>query len=385
MSPKKRQKFLIIDGHALIHRSFHALPLSLKTSSGEVVNAVYGFASFLLKAIKDLKPDMIALALDKKGPTFRHESYKDYKATRVKAPDELYAQIPRVRELAECLNIPVFEIQGCEADDVIGTLTAKIKNADKIIVTGDMDTLQLVDNHTKVYTMSRGFADSIIYDEKAVSERYGIQPDQVIEYKALRGDPSDNIPGVKGIGEKTAVELLQEFGTIKNLYKNIKSPKISDRIRQLLIEYKEDALMSHDLATIRRDISFPINETQLHFGGFDREKALSLFKELEFKSLMPRLIGLEYTDKKEAAASIQKRTDDKFSRNVKDLSYTIIEDGKAFESFFKKFSTQKIFAFDTETSGFDCFTSSLLGISVSWKVGEAYFLSIRETSKNLKL
>lgn len=381
MSPKKKPKFLIIDGHALIHRSFHALPLSMRTTSGEPVNAVYGFASFLLKAIKDLKPDMIALALDEKGHNFRHEAYSDYKAHRVKAPDDLYAQIPRVKELAETLNIPTFQISGCEADDVIGTLVSKVKNAEKIIVTGDLDTLQLVDDNTKVYTMSRGLLDTVIYDEAAVRDRFGLEVDQMVEYKALRGDPSDNIPGVKGIGEKTAAELLREFGTVEKLYKNINSKKISDRIRQLLIDHKADALMSHDLATIRRDIKLDLDEEKLVFGGFDRVAALDLFKKLEFKSLMPRLMALEYADKKASAVQRENRTSDKYARNTKDLKYEIIETDKAFALFLKKLSAQKRFAFDTETSGFDCFTSDLLGMSFAWKSGEAYFLSIKQTSR----
>ncbi len=380
MSPKKKQKFLIIDGHALIHRSFHALPTTLKTHQGEIVNAVYGFTSFLLKAIKDLKPNMIALALDKKGKTFRHETFADYKGTRVKAPDELYAQIPRVKEIAQTLNIPIFEIAGCEADDVIGTLSAKVTDAEKIIVTGDMDTLQLIDKDTKIYTMSRGLLDSVVYDEAAVRDRYGLNVDQIVEFKALRGDPSDNIPGVRGIGEKTATELLQEFGTIEKLYKNINSKKISDRIRQLLIDHKKEAFMSHDLATIRRNIKLTINEKELTFGDFDHDKAMKLFSELEFKSLIPRLIALEHGDKKIANQKSQDRTDEKFERNKDKLNYTVIDTEKAFVSFYKKLKDQKRFAFDTETSGFDNFSSDLLGASFSWKSGVAYYVSLCQES-----
>ncbi len=243
----------MIDGNALIHRSFHALPPTMTTKKGEMVNAVYGFATVLLKALKEFKPDYVVLTLDKSGPTFRHKEYKEYKATRVKAPDDLYAQIPRVRELAEAFAIPVFAESGFEADDLIGTITKKVDgDIEKIIVTGDMDTLQLVDDNTKVYTMSRGLSDSVLYDAKAVKARYDLKPEQMIDYKALRGDPSDNIPGVKGIGEKTAVELLKEFKTLDGVYKNIKSKKIKDRIRELLQEYKDDAQMSKSLATIKR-------------------------------------------------------------------------------------------------------------------------------------
>lgn len=378
---KKLPKLLIFDGNALIHRSFHALPPTMKTSKGEIVNAVYGFTSFLLRAIKEFKPEMVALALDMKGPTFRHESYEKYKATRVAAAPELYAQIPRAREVAEVLEIPVFQISGCEADDVIGTIAKKMDGkAENIIVTGDMDTLQLINDNTKVYTMSRGVSESIMYDTAQVKQRYGLTPDQIIEFKALRGDPSDNIPGVKGIGEKTAVELLQEFKTVKNLYKNINSKKIKPRIKELLETYEKDAMMSHDLATIRCDISFDFDPKKLHFSGFNRERAVELFNELEFKSLLPRLLQTGSADKKAAALLSSVRADDKFKRDKSEFNYQIITTDKDFNTFLKKLEKQKLFAFDTETSDLDPFTSSLLGISVSWKKEEAYFLSINQPS-----
>lgn len=380
MPQKKLPKLLIFDGNALIHRSYHALPPTMKTSQGEVVNAVYGFTAFVLRAIKEFKPEMVAVAFDEKGGNFRHETYKEYKANRVKAPDDLYAQIPRAREVAEILEIPVFRIAGCEADDVIGTLVSKVKDAEKIIVTGDMDTLQLVDKTTKVYTMSRGFNDSILYDEKQVRERYGLEPDQIVEFKALRGDPSDNIPGVRGIGEKGAIELLQEFKTLKNIYKNLKSETIKPRIKELLETYKDDAFMSHDLATIRRDIAFPFQEKDLAFGGFDRERAEKLFIELEFRSLLPRLSQTGVVDKKATALLQTARTADKFSRDEKEFSYHIIETDKDFSAFFKKLSLQKRFAFDTETSGLATFGEDLLGMSFSWKDEEAFYLALNQKS-----
>jgi DNA polymerase-1 len=380
MPQKKLPKLLIFDGNALIHRSFHALPTTMRTSKGEVVNAVYGFTAFVLRAIKEFKPEMVAIAFDEKGKTFRNDTYDKYKANRVKAPDELYGQIPRAREVAEVLEIPVFRIAGCEADDVIGTIVRTVKDAEKIIVTGDMDTLQLVDDHTSVYTMSRGFADSILYDEKQVIERYGLKPDQIVEFKALRGDPSDNIPGVRGIGEKNAVELLQEFSTVKNLYKNLKSDKIKPRIKELLEAHRDDAFMSHDLATIRCDIQFPFDEKALKFGGFDRDRAEKLFIELEFKSLLPRLSQTGVVDKKATALLAGARTADKFARDEKEFNYTIIQTDKDFATFFKKLSAQKRFAFDTETSGLDNLSCDLLGMSFSWKNEEAYYLDIKQKS-----
>jgi len=223
---KTKPRLIIIDGNALIHRSFHALPPTLRTKNGVLVNAVYGFTSFLLKALNEFKPEFVVLTLDKAGPTFRHKKYQEYKATRVKAAAELYEQIPLVKRVAKAFTIPIFEKSGYEADDLIGTICQKTKNRktlEKIIITGDMDALQLVNKKTKVYTMSRGLAASILYDETKVKERYNLSPQQIIDYKALRGDPSDNIPGVKGVGEKMATELLVKFQNLDNIYQCLSS------------------------------------------------------------------------------------------------------------------------------------------------------------------
>lgn len=225
---KNKKKLIIIDGNALIHRSFHAIPPTLRTKGGLLVNAVYGFSSFMLKALTEFRPDYVVLTLDKKGPTFRHEAYSEYKATRVKAPNELYEQIPLIKRLAQAFDIPVFELSGFEADDLIGTICKLTENSnlEKIIITGDLDTLQLVNKDTKVYTMSRGLSDSILYDEEKIKERYGFGADKIIDYKALRGDPSDNIPGVRGVGEKSATELLLKFENLEGIYQALEKKKV---------------------------------------------------------------------------------------------------------------------------------------------------------------
>ena len=386
-----KAKFMIIDGNALIHRSFHALP-PLTTKTGEIVNAVYGFTSVLIKAIKEFRPEYIALTLDRKEKTFRHKQFKDYKATRVKAPDELYAQIPRVKEIAQGFNIPIYELAGFEADDLIGTLANKVDGQlEKIIVTGDMDTMQLINGHTKVFTMKRGLTDSMVYDEKAVRERYSLEPEQMIDFKALRGDPSDNIPGVKGIGEKTATELLQNFKTLDGVYKNIQSKKIKDRTRELLIQFKDNAYMSKDLATIKLDAPIEFDLSEARFGQFDQEKLAKLFNELEFRSLLPRLQGLSETAKKRPASpagGLEKSADyeqvDKFKRNLELFKYELIDNDKKFNNFLKKLEAQKEFAFDTETANFNPVTAELLGISFSWKAGEAYYLEVRSKKLEVK-
>ena len=380
----KKEKFMIIDGNALIHRSFHALP-PLTTKTGEIVNAVYGFTTVLIKAIKEFRPEYVALTLDRKEKTFRHEKFKDYKATRVKAPDELYAQIPRVKEIARGFNIPVYELAGFEADDLIGTLAYKVDGAvEKIIVTGDMDTMQLINNHTKVFTIKRGLTDSVIYDEKAVRERYGLGPEQMIDFKALRGDPSDNIPGVKGIGEKTATELLQNFKTLDGVYKNIKSEKIKDRIRELLAQYKDKAYLSKELATIKCDSPIEFNLDEARFGKFDKEKLAKLFNELEFRSLLPRLQGLAQDTEKRFEKLGDYEQIDKFKRNLELFKYNLVDNDKKFDNFFKKLLAQKEFAFDTETANFNPVTAELLGISFSWEAGEAYYLEIKTKKSKIK-
>ncbi|MDD5071253.1 MAG: DNA polymerase I [Patescibacteria group bacterium] len=374
---KANPKLLIIDGNALIHRSFHALPPTMSTKAGEIVNAVYGFTAVLLKAIREFKPRYVVLTLDRKAPTFRHEQFKEYKATRIKAPDDLYAQIPRVKEIAESFSIPIFEKDGFEADDLIGTIAKKINGGvEKIIVTGDMDTLQLVNSLTKVYTMSRGLSDSVIYDAEAVKTRFGLTPEQMIDFKALRGDPSDNIPGVRGIGEKGAIELLANFKTLDGVYENIESKKIKDRTRSLLKEQKKQAYLSKNLATIKCDVNLNFDLEKTRFAGFDQERVVKLFSELEFKSLLPRLHALA-GQSEETKEVKEEKILDKFERNRKKFKYILVKEEKGFEKFFRELKKQKYFTFDTETSSFDPLTARLLGVSFSWKEGESCFISTR--------
>jgi DNA polymerase-1 len=376
---KRKGKLMIIDGNAIIHRSFHALPPTLRTKSGELVNAVYGFASFLIKSWKEIKPDYIVLTLDKKGPTFRHERYAEYKATRVKAPDDLYKQIPLVKDVATAFNIPIFEMSGFEADDLIGTIaTVSDKDVDKVIVTGDMDTLQLVNDNTKVFAMGRGLSEAVLYDANKVRERFNIDPDQMIDYKALRGDPSDNIPGVKGIGEKTASELLNEFGSLEKLYEKLRIAnyelKITERIKKLLLEHEKEAFLSKELATIKLDVPIEFDLEKCLASDFDINKVAEIFSDLEFKTLLPRVQELAARastgEEKTAAAA------DKFARDRESFKYVLVDDDKKFEKFLAQLKKQKFFAIDTETTGFDPITSSLRGISFSWKEGEAYFVPI---------
>jgi DNA polymerase I len=373
---KSSKKLILIDGNAIIHRAYHALP-PLTTKSGELVNAVYGFTSTLLSVIEKFKPDYVAASFDLKGPTFRHEKFVEYKANRVKADDELYAQIPRVKDVVRAFNIPIYEKAGFEADDVIGTLArqaGELKDGiETIIVTGDMDTLQLIDDDTKVYTMRRGLSDAIIYDAQSAAERYGgLMPSQLIDYKGLRGDPSDNIPGVKGIGEKTAIALLTDFKTVEGVYENIE--KVKGAVREKLERDKAQALLSKELATIDRNapVELDINATKIH--EFDRAKLVKLFGELNFYSLVKRLPRPGDADPQEKSIIPAKSS----GKGVQDIKYEICDD-KTFENVAKDLQSQKELSLVPDVR-----ENVLKGIAFSWKTGRATYVPFTaSTSKRL--
>ncbi|RLC37628.1 hypothetical protein DRH29_00845 [candidate division Kazan bacterium] len=284
-----KKKLVLIDGNALIHRAFHAFSrANLVSPTGEPTGGTFGFAMMLLDIFTKLRPDYIAVAFDTGKPTFRHEEYKEYKAQRVKAPQELYDQIPRIQELVETFNIPVFLKEGFEADDVIGTLARQApQDIDVYIATGDMDALQLVNNHTFVYAPRKGFADIVTYNTEKVLETKGLLPEQMIDFKGLRGDPSDNIPGVPGIGEVTAKKLLFEFKTMENIYQNL--DKIKEKTRILLRDNEKIALQSKKLATILTDIPIELNLKKAEAIEFNPEEVRQLFDKLGFRSLINKI------------------------------------------------------------------------------------------------
>lgn len=280
------KKIIIIDSNSVIHRAFHALP-PFKNKKGEVVNAVYGYLTFLFKAIRELEPDYIAACFDVSKATFRKELFGEYKAKRQKAPDELYFQIPKIKELLKKFKIPVFEKKGYEGDDLIGTISKKENgNLEKIILSGDKDNLQLINKNVKVFLLSK---DLNIFDTKKVQEKYGIRPDQVVDAKALKGDASDNIPGVLGIGEKTAVNLLNEYDNLENIYNNIEN--ISGKTKEKLLEGKESAFLSRELAKIITDVEFDFNIEDCKWGDFEKAEIVKAFEEFGFKSLIPKIPG----------------------------------------------------------------------------------------------
>jgi len=283
------KRIIIIDSNSVIHRAFHALP-PLENKKGEIVNAVYGFITFLFKAIRELDPDYVASCFDVSKHTFRSELFKAYKAKREKAPDELYEQIPKVKEVLKVFNIPVFEKKGYEGDDLIGTIAKKENgNLEKIILSGDLDNLQLIDENVRVVFLGRKVSALNIFDVRKVEEKYGILPDQIIDLKALKGDSADNIPGVAGIGIKTATILLKKYENLENVYKNINL--IKGKVKEKLVKEKEMAFLSKELATIKTDVLFDFDLEECKWDDFNKEEVIKLFEELGFKSLIPKIPG----------------------------------------------------------------------------------------------
>ncbi|ABY93428.1 DNA polymerase I [Thermoanaerobacter brockii subsp. lactiethylicus] len=278
-------KFLVIDGSSLMYRAYYALPM-LTTSEGLHTNALYGFTMMLIKLIEEEKPDYIAIAFDKKAPTFRHKEYQDYKATRQAMPEELAEQVDLLKEIIEGFNIKILELEGYEADDIIGTISklAEEKEMEVLVVTGDRDALQLVSDKVKVKISKKGITQMEEFDEKAVLERYEITPHQFIDLKGLMGDKSDNIPGIPNIGEKTAIKLLKDFGTIENLLQNLS--QLKGKIKENIENNKELAIMSKKLVTIKRDIPIEIDFEEYRVKEFNEEKLLEIFNKLEFFSLI---------------------------------------------------------------------------------------------------
>ncbi|MDA8234499.1 MAG: DNA polymerase I [Clostridia bacterium] len=285
----KASKFIIIDGNSLIHRAFYALPL-LTTSQGVFTNAVYGFTNMLLKIMEEEKPDYLVVAFDKGKPTFRVETYAEYKGHRKGTPDELRPQFPIVKQVLEAMCIPFFEEEGYEADDLIGTLVSRAEQEgiNSRVVTGDRDALQLVSEATQVLITRKGISEIEKFDGAALEEKYGLTPQQIIDLKALMGDSSDNIPGVPGVGEKTALKLLHQFGSVEKLYEEI--DQVTGKLKDKLLANKDLAWISKGLATIVRDVPMEISWDECRVCEPDDPRLLELFKNLEFKNLVKKVM-----------------------------------------------------------------------------------------------
>jgi DNA polymerase-1 len=372
----KRKKLVIFDGHALVHRGYHAIPY-LSTKDGTPTNAVYGFTMMMLLALRELKPDYVAVAWDAPGKTFRHDDFKDYKATRKKADQELYDQLPITKEVISAFNIPLLEHSGFEADDIIGSLSKQYEDkVDVVIVTGDMDELQLVSDKTTVFTMRKGFSDTFIYDEKAVHDKYGVTPEEFIVYKALKGDTSDNIPGVSGVGDKTATDLVSKYQTLDNIYKHLDDLKPA--VRNKMEAGKDSAYLSEKLSTIKRDmkLDFDLKDSVIH--EYDRKKVYDLFHKLEFRTLLSKLPAEKITDEQtELSQESEQKIATKYNRtHLKSVKYHLITNLAELKDLSKKLKAQKLISFDTETDSVDEVEANLVGASFSFKEGEAYYVPL---------
>jgi DNA polymerase-1 len=386
-------KLMLIDGHALVHRAFHAVP-ELSTSSGELTNAVFGFTNIVLKEISELRPTHIVMALDRPSPTFRHREFAGYKATRAATPPPLVSQFQRVREVAEAMHIAIYEVDGFEADDVLGTLAqqAERQDFDTVIVTGDLDALQLVSEHVSVLTPGRGVTETVLYDEARVRERYGLEPQQLPDWKALVGDKSDNIPGVDGIGAKTASALIAKYGSLERLYECLE--ELPQRQRDLLEPNRKQAVDSKYLASIVRDVPIDLDVSESAWQDLDRGRLITLFGELEFRSLIERVRGMVPVvtgrrDKEPTPA--EKRMPQQLSiLEIGDASTLpegyggiasgtetrVVRSTEQLDQLFRELEAADRFALDCETTSTDPLRAQLVGLSFSSEERRGWYVPV---------
>ena len=288
------KKLIIIDSHSLLYRAFHALP-PLVNSKGQPTGAIYGFLLTLFKAIKDVGANYIVACFDTPKATFRHQAFGEYKAHRAAMPEGIVSQIPLVKVVLQSFGVPIFEKDGYEADDVVATISQTAKqDAEVYIVSGDLDNLQLVDQRVNVYTLGRGIKDSVVYNTEKVVERFGVNPEQMNDFKALTGDVSDNIPGVPGVGKTTAAELIQKYQSIENLYNELATDTavVKPKIKEALKQNKEKAFLSLKLVKTDKNVPIDFVLESCKFGYFNKEKVKSIFLELGFNSLVERIDSL---------------------------------------------------------------------------------------------
>ncbi|HKJ28480.1 MAG TPA: 5'-3' exonuclease H3TH domain-containing protein, partial [Anaerolineales bacterium] len=379
----------LLDGYALAYRTYFALtganPARWVTSQGEPTAGVFGFASVLLRLFEQEKPDYLAVAFDI-GKTFRDEMYPEYKATREKMPDDLRQQIERIRELVDTFNIPKLEREGYEADDVLGSASRVAVEAGLgvKIITGDRDLLQLVEPRVVVSLPGRKLSDAQDYTAETVMESLGVRPDQVVDYKALCGDASDNIPGVRGVGKKTAEKLLGEHDTLDQVYENL--DEYTPGLRKKLEEGRENAYLSQKLATIVTDLDIEIDLDKANVKNFDPAQVEAMFREMEFRSLMPRLtsvaemLGLIEAPKGGGMVGKQMSmfaaTGTGSAPADTGIETVIVNDEEGLNALVEKLSAADVIAFDTETTGTDKMQAELVGISLAVEPGTGYYLPV---------
>jgi DNA polymerase-1 len=366
MAKGEKPLLLLFDGNALVHRAFHALPPLTQPKTGELVNAVYGFASTLLKVFADFKPTHWAVAFDRPAPTFRHEMFEEYKAQRPATPEELKSQIKKVHQLVKAFHIPVFEIDGFEADDVLGTLSkqADEQGVETIIVTGDNDMLQAVLPRVKALAPRWPSTDTILYDEEAVKKKYGIKPEQLPDFKALVGDASDNIPGLPGVGEKTAAKLLQQYGSLQGIYDHIEDITTS-KLQNMLREYRTQAFRNKELSTIVKDVPIKLDLKTCQVSHYDRNEVARLFQELEFINLLPRLPQIQAESRQPSAVKCH-----------------MVNTETALEQLIGELETAQGIAIEVETTGEKAAMADLVGITISPARGKAFYIPLGHLGLN---
>jgi len=359
-------QLLLIDAHALIHRSYHAIERDLTSPSGEPTKAVYGFASTLLKVIKERQPQYVIATFDA-GKSFRAERFAAYKANRPPTPDDLKSQFARCQEFCRALNIPVFVESGYEADDLIGTLSkqAQAKNLDTLILTGDRDTLQLVDGKTNVLMIIGQTGELKLYDAAAVVERFGFAPAQLIDFKALRGDASDNIPGVAGVGDKTATKLIQAYENVEGIYAHLNA--VEGKMRDKLADARAQVELNKQLVTIDRAAPVTLDVNAARFGAYDRAQAVELARELGFQSLLPRLPGADGTTDASAAP---------VAPSDYAIQYAAVISDADLDALVERIKKNKAFVVDVETTDIDPQRADLVGIAIGVGGGEAYYIPV---------
>ncbi|MDP2743974.1 MAG: DNA polymerase, partial [Dehalococcoidia bacterium] len=380
----ERPLLVLFDGHALVHRAYHAIPMMTVPQTGEIVNAVNGFASMLLKVLNELKPTYCAVAFDMAAPTFRHKQFKEYKEQRPETPDELRGQFGRVRQVVEAFQIPIYEIEGYEADDVLGTLSqqAAAQGVDTIIITGDMDALQLVSPPVKVLSPQRTFGETMLYDEVAVRQKYGLEPAQLIDFKALTGDPSDNIPGVPGVGEKTAARLLALYGSVEGVFAHLEelSPP---RLQELLRGRDDQVKRNKELVTIVTSVPLSLDLDACRVSGYDRSRVAELFRELQFVRLLPRLpqtfaplaLPLEGpSGLPEVAPAVVAPGSSGLS-----VQSTVVSTSEQLDSMLSRLAGMGSLAFDVESTSKDAMSAEMVGIALSLSPNEAYYIPVGHT------
>jgi DNA polymerase-1 len=371
MGTERKPLLVIVDGHGIIHRAYHALrdqPLTVRRT-GEPVGAVYGFANTLLSVLEELKPTHVAVALDPSGPTFRHEMDETYKAHRPPAPEDLHQQVARCEELVEAFNIPICRVEGYEADDVLGTLArqASAQGLETCLVTLDSDIVQLVRPGVHVYMYRPFQRDTVIYDEERARERYGVEPGQLPDLKGLMGDVSDNIPGVPDVGKVKATKLVQQFGSVENLYEHLEEVQ-PEKLRDNLRQHEEQARHSKSMATIAVDAPIDLDLKACELKPLNREKVLGLFRELEFRSLVGRLPAWLAGEQPPAPVVVEVE--------APKVDYRSVQSEEELEKLAHRLAEAGSFAFDTETTELSAMRAGLVGISLSPAPGEAYYVPV---------